>query len=425
VTWRAYPVQARRLLLARAFRSVGQGMMVVNFVLYLKALGWHAGAIGLLMSGAGIGGALLAVGVGVLSDRRGRKPFILLYEAMTVAAGLAALATANPWFLSSAAVVASFGRGQNGSAGAFGPAEQAWLARTVPPAARNRLFSLNAAIGFVGMGVGALTAGAVALFTPWLPGALAFRPLFGLVVMGSAVNLGMLWRLPEEREPAPTAVSPTDHAVTREENRQLARLAVANALNGLAVGLTGPLISYWFAVRFGSGPALIGGLMALTFVGTGFSNLVTGRLGERVGPVRAVVAIRLVGVAFLVLMTLMPTFWLAGLFYVLRSLVNRGSVGARQVVSVSLTRDTRRGFASSLNQVSMRLPASVGPTIAGYLMEDGSLTLPFFLAAGLQLAYALTYGSFFRHLDATLTGRDRGAPGPAVAQAPSRSSSDG
>jgi predicted MFS family arabinose efflux permease len=156
--------------------------------------------------------------------------------------------------------------------------------------------------------------------------------------------------------------------------------------------------------------------MALTFFGTGLSNLVTGRIAERWGPVRAVVYIRLVGVAFLLGMVVMPTFWAAGGFYVLRSLLNRGSVGARQAVSVSLTRAERRGLASSLNQVSMRLPGAVGPTVAGYLMEGGDLVTPFILAAGLQLLYAVTYGYYFRDLDRTLAeGAGTHAPGSAAA----------
>jgi predicted MFS family arabinose efflux permease len=115
-----------------------------------------------------------------------------------------------------------------------------------------------------------------------------------------------------------------------------------------------------------------------------------------------VVWIRIAGVAMLVAMALMGTFVWASIFYFVRSLMNRGSVGARQAVSQSLTRDERRGVAASYNMASMRVPASVGPTVAGYLMEDGNLTLPFFLGAGLQLSYAILYGRAFSHLDKTL-----------------------
>jgi MFS family permease len=405
--WGHYPPAVRRLVWARGFRSLGQGLMVVDFALYLRALGWHAGAIGLLFSAAGLVGAGLGLGIGPASDRYGPKPFILVYEGLTVLSGVLAALTASPPLLAAMAVVAGFGRGQSGVAGPFGPAEQAWLARQVPAPRRSRLFGINAAVGFAGMGVGALAAGLVQVLARRLPGALAFRPLFLLVALGSGVNLGLLAPLPGpppvgDRSTAPGS-GPDRDPVTRRENRDLLRLAATNVMNGLAVGLTGPLIAYWFAVRFGIRPAAVGSLLAVAFFATAASSLVTGAVAERVGPVRAVVAIRLGGVLMLALLPLVGNVLVAGVLYTLRSVLNRGSLGLRQAVSVSLTRDTRRGLAAGLSTASMRLPASVGPLVAGWLMDSGNLALPFFLGAALQLGYAVLYGRLFGHLDQDLS----------------------
>lgn len=412
MTFAEYATVPRRLIIARALRSLGQGMMVVNFALYLRALGWHAAAIGILLTASGLAGAGLSLLVGWTSDRYGRKAFILTYEALTVSAGLVAMLTPNAILLSAASILASFGRGQGGGAGPFGPAEQAWLAKEVPAIERGNLFSLNAAVGFVGMGLGAFLAGSVTLLGHWFTGASAFRPLFLLVILASATNLIMLSPLKDTHErrgqilELPEAERHEEARVTHQENRSMLKLSVTNALNGLAVGLTGPLIAYWFAVRYGASPAAIGSLMAISFVATGFSNLATGRVSARFGVVRSIVCIRVLGVVMLVLMPLMGTFFWASAFYFIRSLFNRGSVGARQAVSVSLTRDSRRGLASSLNNASMRFPASIGPTIAGYLMDEGNLSLPFFIGAGLQLGYALLYGRLFGHLDHELSSHE-------------------
>lgn len=43
----------RRLLLMRALRSIGQGALVVDFALYLHALGWSGTAIGLVLTAGG------------------------------------------------------------------------------------------------------------------------------------------------------------------------------------------------------------------------------------------------------------------------------------------------------------------------------------------------------------------------------------
>lgn len=394
----------RRLLLARALRSISQGALVVDFALYLHALGWSGIAIGLVLGGAGLFGATLGLLVGVTSDRLRRKPFLLIYESMALLCGMAALLSAQPAILAGAAIVGGFGRGANGAAGPFSPAEQAWLAEEVAPERRGRVYSLNSALGFFGMSLGALAAILPSLWNGWFSGALAYRPLFALVGLAAAANLLLLSQARESR-PKPAADpqgQQHEGQIRHQENRILERLVLINALNGLAVGLSGPLISYWFMLRFQVGPADIAPVMAATFLLTGVASLVTGRLTERIGIVRSVIGERLIGLLLLVLLPLMPIYWLAASAHLLRSVFNRGVAGAQQALTVGLVRDERRGLATSLNAVSSQVPQSVGPGIAGYLLHIGLLTLPFYLAALLQGIYLLLYSRVFRDYEPPL-----------------------
>jgi MFS family permease len=136
--------------------------------------------------------------------------------------------------------------------------------------------------------------------------------------------------------------------------------------------------------------------MAATFVITGVASLLTGWLSERIGIVPSVVWERLIGMGLLVFLPIMPTYWLAALIYLLRSVFSRGSAGAQQALTVGLVRDERRGLATSLNAVSFQLPRSVGPGIAGYLLEVGQFSLPFYAAAVLQSIYLVWYRKTFR-----------------------------
>ncbi len=79
--------------------------------------------------------------------------------------------------------------------------------------------------------------------------------------------------------------------------------------------------------------------------------------------------------------------------------MGRGTVGARQALVLGLVGDARRGLAASLNAVSMILPSTAGPVIAGYLLQEGRLRVPFFLAAVLQLVYLLLYAVVFRRYE--------------------------
>ncbi len=384
----ALSTTARRLLIARFWRSIAQGTLVVDLALYLHALGWPGAAIGGVLSGAGLIGAVLGLMVGVSSDRLGRKPFLLVYEALCCLCGLLAFSTSRTTPLTAAILLAGFGRGANGAAGPFAPAEQAWLAESVESGTRGMAFSLNSALGFAGMAVGAMLAILPTLWKTSLGAADSYQPLFLIVVAGNLANLIVLWRTEEFRGPRGQPDNGASNTMTREtrlhENQFLRRLIGLNLFNGMAVGLTGPVMSYWFARRFHVGPTLIAPVMSATFLVTAAAALFSGGLTRRSGLVNVVLWGRGGGLALLVLLPLMPVYKLAALLHVLRSAFNRGTIGARQALVVSAVQDARRGLATSLNTFSAQIPQAVGPAIAGSLIGAGWLALPFYLAAGFQ-----------------------------------------
>ncbi len=401
--WVHLHATTRRLLAARALRSLGQGVLVVDFALYLRALHLSGFTIGLILSAAGFAGAVFNLIVGITSDRLRRKPFLLFYESMVLLCSLVALLTANLPILVGATILAGFGRGANGAAGPFSSAEQAFLAEQVDPHRRGLVYSLNTAVGFFGMALGALMAILPALWTRWLPGSLAYRPLFLVVTLASAANLVILSGTQENYQGVRQAASAEEQhqrkRIQREENQTLAMLILTNVFNGIAIGLTGPLISYWFALRFSIGPAEIAPVMAATFFVTGIASLITGRLTQKIGIVNSFIWTRIVGLVLLVLLPLMPVYWLAALVSMARSAFNRGSAGARQALVIGMVRDERRGLATSLNAVSAQVPQSVGPSITGVLLDAGQFTLPFYFSAILQVGYLILYQYFFRRFD--------------------------
>lgn len=389
---------ARRLIGLRVARSVGQGALVVDLALYLKALGWSGMEIGSTLAGAGLVAATFSMVIGVASDRIGRRGFLVAAEILTICCAVAALVSATPVVLVAAILLAGFGRGINGAASFFGPAEQAWLAAVVAERERGHVYSLNLAGGSMGMAVGAGLAALPELLAPTLGTQWAFRVLFLVPVVGSLVNLALLTRLRESTRRV-VATPKAEQPHRRIENRALAWLAGLNGINGFAIGLTTPLLSYWFAVRFGIGPAAIAPFMGAMFLASGVASIFTGRLTRRIGVVPAVVSVRSLGVLLLVVVPVAPVYALAAGAFALRSALNRGSIGARQALAVSLVADERRGFAASLNAASFQYAMAAGPALAGALLDAGFLMIPFFLAATLQAIYVAGYGLAFRRHD--------------------------
>lgn len=229
--------------------------------------------------------------------------------------------------------------------------------------------------------------------------AIAYRPLFIIVAGATIVNLSLIFKAREQyngpRRNRAFKEHEAEKPIRQQENKMLTGLVILNSFNGLAVGFTGPLISYWFAIRFGVGPQSIAPMMAATFFITGISSVLTGNVSERIGIVKSVVWARFLGLLLLIGLPFIPFFWLASLVYLLRSAFNRGSVGARQALTVGLVRDERRGFATSLNAMSMQLPQSIGPSIVGFLFSSGEFSLPFYVGALCQGIYLVLYNRFF------------------------------
>ncbi len=404
--WTSLDPIARQLIMARFLRSIAQGALGVDFTLYLKLRHWSAPEVGLLLMAGGLVGAGLSLLVGTASDRIGRRWFLLVYESGLILGTLAIILVPSVWVLVLTAALFGFGRGANGASGPFAPAEQAWLAQSIANRRRGSVFSFNAGLQFWGMGIGSLLAAFLPNLLPGVVGPGRYIPLFVLNLVMAVINL---WQIAVLKENPPSRSTPSgdpgdsrkEAIVVKRENRALGLLAGVNMVNSLGVGLVAPLLPYWFNLRFGVGPREIGPVYAVTFFLTGFSSLVIGKMSERVGIIRSIVLPRLLGVALLVAIPFTPSFWVAAVLYVFRSIVNRGSMGARQAFSMGLVRDQRRGLASSLNAVSWSVPAAIGPALGGWLIGLGSLEWPFLMASALQLAYVILFPAMMGQYDAS------------------------
>ncbi len=388
--------KSRRLITARGIRSIAQGVLVVDFTLYLRALSWSATSIGALLAAALVFGVVLTLLLGPLSDRIGRKRFLLGYEAVQIAVAAIALITSEPPWLGLAAIVGGYGRGAGGAAGPFSPIEQAWLAAGMSPAQIRHVFRLNMTAGFFGLGAGSVLAMLPSALQGWLPGALAYRPIFALAGLSAAACLAVLSRVADSQSP-PTE-EPEPPAQRRDERHRLLGLMGANLLNGLGNGMVGPFIAYWFHLRFGAGPAEIGPVMSVGFLLAGLSTLATGGLIARLGLVDAVVVMRLLGLVFLLALPFSPSFAVAAALQILRSVLSRATAGARQALTVQLVSPQRRGLAASLSTVSTQIPRAAGPVLAGFLFDADLLAAPFLVASLFQGAYLALYRWLFRGL---------------------------
>jgi MFS family permease len=398
------PSGAGRLLAARFLRSLAQGGLVVDFALYLHHLGWSGTEIGFLTTASFLVGSLLSLAVGALADRFGYRGMLLGYEFCLAVVFLGAMLSTGVLVVSVGAVLGGFGRGANGAPGCFVPAELAWLAELVSPAHRAAVYNLNTAAGLVGMALGAAGAAFAFGLTHGHPAEAPYRVMF---MVGAALSIGnamLILAVPKTRAGSQaaggirgrrSASGGSALRLTSAERRSVLRLGAVNILDGVAVGLSGPLAAYWFALRFGLGVVAIGPVVATGFLIAAACAWAAGRASSRLGSTRTFVRMRMLALALLVLLPWMPTFRLAAVVWIIRFALERGSTGAREAVTASLVGERRRARASALSVASLAMPRAAGPIMAGYWIGAGWFAAPFCAAALFQGLYLVLFSGSF------------------------------
>ncbi|HZT98013.1 MAG TPA: MFS transporter [Ktedonobacteraceae bacterium] len=415
-TWSTRAVEL--LLAARACMSAVRALAGVIVPIYLAVIGYNGLTLGLLFTVVAFSSAILTALIGPLSDRFGRKLFIVIVPWLAAIAAVVFAFSRLEALLFLGAALGSFGRGAgagSGSIGPYQPAEQAFLADAVPARHRNSLFGRVAFASSLGALLGSGPLVALPTLLSWLglqniQGAASYRFTF-LVMAGIALVAGLLAvPLTEPSRALRTVPRPAPDAQERTPGRRrpwrisrqswpiLLRLWTTNSINGLAVGFFGPFITYWFYRRYGVGPVTIGFLFALINLAAMVANLGAARIAARLGLVRAIVVSRTLQAVLLIPMVLAPTFWMAGLLYLVRMLAQRVSLPLRQSYVMGVVPQAERGTVGALSNLPSQVTSAASPTVAGYLFDHVSLALPFEIGAVLQGINALLFLVFFRSL---------------------------
>lgn len=405
IHWRRVGVGDRNLaivVVARALMSASRALAGVITPVYLALIGFSAFELGALAFVVAVATAVLSTVIGLVSDRVGRRPFLIVVPLLAAAAAISYTLTRSPVVLFVAAAAGSFGRGAGAGAGMVGPyqpAEQAFVTDITPARLRNSAFGRLAAASSLGALLG--TPLAVLAGEAHDSGAAATAafagPFLACAVLAGAAGLLAL-ALHEPARPAPIEGRGRRPRFPRRSLPLLMRLWATNSVNGLAVGMFGPFITYWFFVRFGVGAGQIGLLYAVINAISVISTLGAARLAFRWGLVRTVTVVRIIQALLLVPLVLAPTFVLAGAVYLVRMVVARIGMPLRQSYVLAMAHPEERAAVGALSNVPSQAAMAVAPLGAGYIFDQISLSLPFILGGALQLASSLMYWVLFRSL---------------------------
>jgi MFS family permease len=386
------------LFVTRFARLFAYGSLSVILVFYLIGLGLTEAQVGLVFTLTLLGDVIVSLHLTTRADRIGRRRMLIVGSILMAAAGLAFACTSNLFFLVIAGTIGVISPSGN-EVGPFLSIEQAALSHIVPAAARTEVFAWYTLAGSLATAFGALCGGALTQALKHTA-MTRFQSYRAVVFLYAALGVGLAFlftRLSKFVEVGTVSNSPTTlptaahvFGIARSRNVVL-KLSSLFALDSFAGGfVVQSFAAYWFYLRFGVKPAVLGAIFFWANVFAGISALLASRLAARIGLVRTMVVTHLPSNILLILLPLMPNLSLAVLVLLLRFSISQMDVPTRQSYTMAVVPAEERSAAGGFTGVARTTGAAISPLLAGFLFARPSLiNAPFFIAGTLKITYDL------------------------------------
>lgn len=386
---------------ARVLRLFAYGFLSVALVLYLAARGLSGAQIGLVLTLTLLGDAVISLWLTAHADRAGRRRTLLIGAALMIGAGITFALTDNFFILVLAAIIGVVSPSGN-EIGPFLSVEQAALTQLLPDAQRTRIFGWYNLVGSFATAVGALFGGTLAqtLQNRGISPVVSYQA----VVLGYALLGVALFALVSFLSPAIELVQRADAAIPNafmglhKSRNVVLRLSGLFALDAFAGGfIVQSIIAYWFNLKFGVEPGTLGALFFGANLLAGISALSAARLAGRIGLINTMVLTHIPSNILLILVPLMPSFWLAALVLLVRFSISQMDVPTRQSYTMAVVSPDERSAASGVTTIARSIGAAFAPLLATPMLSIPLLfSAPFFISGGLKIVYDLLLYRQFR-----------------------------
>jgi MFS family permease len=396
------------LFSTRMVRLFAYGLLSVVLALYLAEIGLTETQIGLLLSLTLAGDVVVSLAVTTVADRIGRRRMLQLGAVLVIFAGTVFAWTRYLPLLTVAAIIGTISPSGN-EVGPFLAIEQAALTQILPSKYRTQVFAWYSLLGSLATALGALCGGALAqLFHQIIGRALdGYRAVIVLYAVLGMALLILFARLSPAAEIENLPASSASAAEPRStgmlglgrSRRFVLKLSGLFMIDAFAGGLiVQSLVAYWFYIRFGVRPALLGGIFFGANIFAGASALTAARIANRIGLVNTMVWTHIPSNVLLMLVPLMPNLPLAIVVLLARFSISQMDVPTRQSYTMAVVDPEERSAAAGVTNVARTAASAVAPLITGGLLGAALLSLPFLLSGGLKIIYDLMLFHNFRSI---------------------------
>ena len=377
------------------------GFLSVVLAFYLTEAGLNEKMVGLLLTLTLAGDAGISLWLTTSADRFGRRRTLLLGALLMIGAGVVFILTKNPILLMAAAIIGVISPSGN-EIGPFLSVEQAGLTQLIPDELRTQVFALYNLSGSFATATCALSGGWLSqvLQNSGLSALASYRTVLTGYAIGGAVLVALFLFLSAAVEvPANAAQTEVKRTLGLHRSRNVVlKLSALFSLDAFAGGfIVQSMVAYWFHVRFGVAPGLIGSIFFGANILAGISALLAGRLAKKIGLINTMVYTHVPSNILLILVPLMPNLPLAIAVLLARFSISQMDVPTRQSYTMAVVAPDERSAASGVTAIARSVGAAISPSLTGMFLSIPSLlSLPFFLCGGLKLIYDLLLFRSFR-----------------------------
>jgi MFS family permease len=380
------------LFITRLIRMFGYGFLSVVLVLYLSQRGLNEGEIGLLLTLTLVGDAAITLLITTSADRLGRRRMLILGAALMAIAGLVFTLTGNYILLVATAIIGVISPSGN-EIGPFLSIEQASLSQLMPDEKRTQTFAWYNLEGSFATATGALVGGVLAQllqnagYTPVnsYQVVLMGYTLIGVMLVGLFLLLSRAIEAPSSSE----MISIQRRFGLHKSKKVVFKLSSLFALDAFAGGLVvQSMVAYWFNIKFGVQPAVLGGIFFAANILAGISALSAAWIAKRIGLINTMVYTHIPSNILLILVPFMPTLPLAVFALLLRFSISQMDVPTRQSYTMAVVSPDERSAAMGVTSIARSVGAMLSPAITGQLMAvTGLMGAPFVIAGSLKIVY--------------------------------------
>jgi DHA1 family multidrug resistance protein-like MFS transporter len=387
----------RLLSYSMSVRRVTMGFTMLIRSIYFALLGFSPVQIGLLLSIGTFVSALHHISFGMLSDRFGRKPFIVMGGVFSLLRLVIFAISRDFWILALGQGIGAMGEG----AGAGQPVVSGYIADKTSRQDRGQVFSTLAITNGLASTLGSLMAGLPLIFqnTMHMDEVTAHGMLFWLGAIISIPSLLLLLPLRDVQRQTGAGLEESADATSGDRDRNwgvIAKFSLVRSTSGVGWGFIQSLMSLYFFTQFGAGGEVLGPITSLARLLSVFTYTLAPAMVRRWGEVRPLIVTRVISAALAIALSLTPWYFPAILLLIALRVVIMSTMPIRQTLAAGIVdqRDTATAIGiSNFARMGLR---TVAPTVAGYMFEVISPSMPFASGAIFLVVNAFLYRAWFR-----------------------------